>query len=188
MVDAYANPTSDGVLCARISLSTPLSSSPQPEAYRHSPESFPVRLSGSARSEQGGDGMNSKEMLSYFGLAALPFTKEIPTEQLSLLPSVEKHLAAAQLLIDTRGTGVLVGKSGTGKSCLLRLSGFTAASGSVQTAVPLPHLRGNRGVLHPPLQPFRPFPLLSQSLYVPRSQGAYPVHEQLPPCAPRAHH
>jgi type II secretory pathway predicted ATPase ExeA len=65
--------------------------------------------------------MNSKEMLSYFGLTALPFSKEIPTEHLHLLPSVERHLAAAQLLVDTRGIGVILGKSGTGKSCLLRL-------------------------------------------------------------------
>jgi general secretion pathway protein A len=65
--------------------------------------------------------MNSKEMLSYFSLSALPFTKEILTEELQMLPSVEKHLAAAKLLVDTRGTGVLIGKSGTGKSCLLRL-------------------------------------------------------------------
>jgi len=65
--------------------------------------------------------MNAKEMLSYFGLTALPFSKEIPTEHLHLLPSVEKHLAAAQLLVDTHGIGVILGKSGSGKSCLLRL-------------------------------------------------------------------
>jgi len=65
--------------------------------------------------------MNWKEMLSYFSLTALPFGKEIPTESLHLLPSVEKNLAAARLLADTHGIGVMVGKSGTGKSCLLRL-------------------------------------------------------------------
>ena len=65
--------------------------------------------------------MNWKEVLSYFGLTALPFAKEIPTESLHLLPSVEKNLAAARLLVDTHGIGVMVGKSGTGKSCLLRL-------------------------------------------------------------------
>ena len=38
-----------------------------------------------------------------------------------LLPSVQRHLAAAQLLVDTRGIGAITGKAGTGKSCLLRL-------------------------------------------------------------------
>ncbi len=65
--------------------------------------------------------MNWKELLSYFGLTALPFGKEIPTESLHLLPSVEKNLAAARMVADTHGIGVMVGKSGTGKSCLLRL-------------------------------------------------------------------
>jgi len=65
--------------------------------------------------------MNWKEIISYFGLTALPFSKEIPTESLQLLPSVEKNLAAARLLVDTHGIGAMVGKSGTGKSCLLRL-------------------------------------------------------------------
>ena len=58
---------------------------------------------------------------SYYGLSALPFGKGIPTEVLQLLPSVEKNLAAARLLVDTHGIGAMVGKSGTGKSCLLRL-------------------------------------------------------------------
>ena len=64
--------------------------------------------------------MNSREMLSYFALTALPFTKEIPTEELQMLPSVERNLAAAKLLVETRGIGVITGKAGTGKSCLLR--------------------------------------------------------------------
>ena len=65
--------------------------------------------------------MNSREMLSYFALTGVPFTKEISTEQLHRLPSVERNLAAAQLLVETRGIGVITGKAGTGKSCLLRL-------------------------------------------------------------------
>lgn len=62
-----------------------------------------------------------REMLSYFGLTALPFTKEIPTELLQLLPSVQRNLTAAELLVHTRGIGAITGKAGTGKSCLLRL-------------------------------------------------------------------
>jgi type II secretory pathway predicted ATPase ExeA len=60
-------------------------------------------------------------MLSYFSLTALPFTKEISTDQLQRLPSVERNLSAAQLLVETRGIGVITGKAGTGKSSLLRL-------------------------------------------------------------------
>ena len=65
--------------------------------------------------------MNSRDMLSYFGLTAMPFTKEIPIESLQLLPSVESNLDAARLLVETRGIGVITGKAGSGKSCLLRL-------------------------------------------------------------------
>lgn len=65
--------------------------------------------------------MNSREMLSYFSLTSPLFTKEIQTEALQLLPSLKRNLAAARLLVETRGIGVLCGKAGTGKSCLLRL-------------------------------------------------------------------
>jgi len=65
--------------------------------------------------------MKHREMLSYFGLSSAPFTKEIATEDLQMLPSVQRNLSAARLLVDTRGIGVITGKAGTGKSCLLRL-------------------------------------------------------------------
>jgi len=65
--------------------------------------------------------MNNREMLSYFNLTRVPFTKEIPTDQLQPLPSLQRHLQAARLLVETRGIGVITGKAGTGKSCLLRL-------------------------------------------------------------------
>jgi type II secretory pathway predicted ATPase ExeA len=65
--------------------------------------------------------MSNREFLSYFNLATDPFSKEIPTEKLLLLPSIERSLAAAQLLVETRGIGVMTGKSGSGKSCILRL-------------------------------------------------------------------
>jgi general secretion pathway protein A len=65
--------------------------------------------------------MKNSEMLSYFSLAQPPFSKEIPTADLHLLPSVQRNLASARLLVETRGIGVISGKAGTGKSCLLRL-------------------------------------------------------------------
>lgn len=65
--------------------------------------------------------MSSREYLSFYSLSAMPFTKEIPTAALLTLPSVERNLASARLLVDTRGIGLITGKAGTGKSCLLRL-------------------------------------------------------------------
>ena len=72
---------------------------------------------------------NHRELLSYFNLTELPFTKEIPVDQLHLLPSVERNLAAAQLLVDTRGIGAITG----GKSCLLRLLQHRLPAGLFRT-------------------------------------------------------
>jgi len=63
----------------------------------------------------------NKEFLSYFNLSGLPFTKEIPSEKLLSLPTVEKALSSVRLLVQTRGIGILIGESGSGKSCLIRL-------------------------------------------------------------------
>ena len=63
----------------------------------------------------------NKKMLSYFNLSELPFSKEIPTLKLIKLPSVEKALNSVKLLVETKGIGLLTGKSGSGKSCILRL-------------------------------------------------------------------
>lgn len=64
--------------------------------------------------------MKPQETLSYFNLTSLPFTKELATEHLLLLPSIERSLSAARLLAETRGIGVMTGNSGVGKSSLLR--------------------------------------------------------------------
>ena len=61
------------------------------------------------------------DLLSHFSLTHLPFSKEIAVEQLIHLPSFEKAFSLAQLLVESRGIGLMIGKSGTGKSCLLRL-------------------------------------------------------------------
>ena len=64
--------------------------------------------------------MTNRDLLSHFNLTKLPFTKEIPVESLLELPAVNNALHSAQLLVDTRGIGLMIGKSGTGKSCILR--------------------------------------------------------------------
>jgi general secretion pathway protein A len=63
----------------------------------------------------------NREIMSYFNLNQNPFDKEIKTENLHLLPSIEKYLKSLELLIETKGIGVMTGKSGTGKSCIIRL-------------------------------------------------------------------
>lgn len=62
-----------------------------------------------------------REMLSYFNLSQLPFTKEVDVHTLIRLPSVEQAFLQLQYLVSLKGIGVLTGKSGTGKSCLLRI-------------------------------------------------------------------
>jgi general secretion pathway protein A len=62
-----------------------------------------------------------KKVLSYFNLTGLPFNKEIPDNQLVLLPVFENALSSLKLLVTIRGIGIMTGKSGSGKSCLVRL-------------------------------------------------------------------
>ena len=62
-----------------------------------------------------------REMMSYFNLSELPFTKELELHKLFLLPSLNDAFTQLHLLVSLKGIGVLTGKSGTGKSCLLRL-------------------------------------------------------------------
>jgi len=63
----------------------------------------------------------NRQLLSYFNLSGLPFTKEIPTEQLLRLPTTDRALSSVGILVDTRGIGVLTAHSGAGKSCVIRL-------------------------------------------------------------------
>jgi len=63
----------------------------------------------------------NREMLSYFNLSEIPFTKEIPFNKLHQLPSVEKNVLSVKMLVELKGIGVMTGKSGSGKSCVLRL-------------------------------------------------------------------
>jgi len=62
-----------------------------------------------------------KDMFSYYNLTQPPFSKEISTDDLIKLPSVEANLSSVRLLVETRGIGLLTGKSGSGKSCIIRI-------------------------------------------------------------------
>jgi type II secretory pathway predicted ATPase ExeA len=62
----------------------------------------------------------SRALMSHFSLSAMPFDKEIATAQLLELPATKKAMSSLRLLVETRGIGLLTGKSGSGKSCLLR--------------------------------------------------------------------
>jgi|TARA_B100000315_G_C14582619_1_gene591322 type II secretory pathway predicted ATPase ExeA len=64
--------------------------------------------------------MTYRDILSHFSLSVLPFGKEIAVEELLELPTIERALQSTRLLLDTRGIGLLIGKSGTGKSSILR--------------------------------------------------------------------
>ena len=62
----------------------------------------------------------SRALRDHFGFTAMPFDKEIGTDSLLELPSCREAMAGLRLLAETRGVGLLTGKSGTGKSCLVR--------------------------------------------------------------------
>lgn len=73
--------------------------------------------------------MKIREVLSHFNLSGNPFTKEIKTEDLKSLPGITEAKEQLQILFDTKGIGVLTGKSGTGKSCLLRMAADSLPKG-----------------------------------------------------------
>jgi len=64
--------------------------------------------------------MKERDILSWFNLEEQPFSKEIKTESLMKLPTIQKAAEEINLLIDTRGIGLLTGPSGCGKSSLIR--------------------------------------------------------------------
>lgn len=64
--------------------------------------------------------MKHQEILSFFSLEGNPFSKEIKTDELMSLPTVEKAADQLNLLLETRGIGLFTGPSGSGKSSLIR--------------------------------------------------------------------
>ena len=64
--------------------------------------------------------MKQKDILAYFNLEAHPFDKEIATDHLMQLPTIEKAAGELSLLLETKGIGLVTGPSGCGKSSLIR--------------------------------------------------------------------
>lgn len=64
--------------------------------------------------------MKQQDILSYFSLEGHPFSREIKTPDLLMLPPFQNALSSLSLLFDTRGIGLLTGPSGSGKSTVLR--------------------------------------------------------------------
>ena len=62
-----------------------------------------------------------RDMLSFFQMQSDPFGRDIDTLKLVKLPSVAESLVNLGFFCQRRGIGILTGKSGSGKSCLLRL-------------------------------------------------------------------
>jgi len=63
----------------------------------------------------------NREILSFFNLTADPFGKEIPSDKLFTLPQSDNYMRLIRMGVENRGIGMITGKSGTGKSCLIRM-------------------------------------------------------------------
>jgi type II secretory pathway predicted ATPase ExeA len=61
-----------------------------------------------------------RALLNRFGLARLPFTKEIAAEELFEVQSHSDAAARLKAAIEARASAVLTGEAGVGKTCLLR--------------------------------------------------------------------
>jgi type II secretory pathway predicted ATPase ExeA len=77
--------------------------------------------------------MKMRDVYAHFNLSGNPFTKEIKTENLKTLPGINEASGHLKILFDTKGIGVLTGKSGTGKSCLLRMAVDSLPKGLYKT-------------------------------------------------------
>jgi type II secretory pathway predicted ATPase ExeA len=69
------------------------------------------------------------DMLSYFSMTSDPFSRDLDHSRLLRLPGIEESLGSLSFFCERRGIGVLVGKSGSGKSCLVRLLVSTLPAG-----------------------------------------------------------
>lgn len=65
--------------------------------------------------------MNSKKLLSLWGLKWNPFSPELPSEGLLVTPKIESFAWRVEQLVQEGGFALICGESGTGKSVALRI-------------------------------------------------------------------
>jgi len=65
--------------------------------------------------------MNTKKLLSLWGLKWNPFSPELPSEALWLTPRIENFVWRVEQLVQEGGFALISGESGTGKSVVLRI-------------------------------------------------------------------
>jgi type II secretory pathway predicted ATPase ExeA len=65
--------------------------------------------------------MNSKKLLSLWGLKWNPFSPELPVEALLITPRIENFAWRVEQLVQEGGFAMICGESGTGKSVALRI-------------------------------------------------------------------
>jgi type II secretory pathway predicted ATPase ExeA len=65
--------------------------------------------------------MNTKKLLSLWGLKWNPFSPEVPTEGLLVTPNIENFAWRVEQLVQEGGFAMICGESGTGKSVVLRI-------------------------------------------------------------------
>jgi general secretion pathway protein A len=80
--------------------------------------------------------MNSKRLLSLYGLKWNPFSPELPSEGLLTTPKIEHFAWRVEQLVQEGGFALITGESGTGKSVALRIvAGRLAALRDVTVGV-----------------------------------------------------
>jgi type II secretory pathway predicted ATPase ExeA len=65
--------------------------------------------------------MNTKKLLSLWGLKWNPFSPELPSEALFTTPRIENFVWRVEQLVQEGGFALISGESGTGKSVVLRI-------------------------------------------------------------------
>jgi type II secretory pathway predicted ATPase ExeA len=65
--------------------------------------------------------MNTKKLLSLWGLKWNPFSPELPSEALLVTPRIEHFVWRVEQLVQEGGFALISGESGTGKSVVLRI-------------------------------------------------------------------
>jgi general secretion pathway protein A len=65
--------------------------------------------------------MNSKKLLSLWGLKWNPFSPEVPGDGLLVTPRIENFAWRVEQLVQEGGFALITGESGTGKSVALRI-------------------------------------------------------------------